>query len=99
MGMTKSLLNILQQLSFVRMNADSQAYYSCGDACHRHPVERDLSAALRGHRCKERIGSLTHLPSRKSIGMMWRVVPGKPATPFGKNTRRGEPGASRMTLG
>ena len=48
--------------------------------------------ALRGHRCKERIGSRTHLPSRKSIGTMWRDVPGKPATPFEKNTRRGERG-------
>jgi len=41
-------------------------------------------------RGKEHIGSLTHLP--------WRAVPGKPATPFRKNTRRGETGASRLTM-
>ncbi|MCJ7723712.1 MAG: hypothetical protein MUP03_06230 [Anaerolineales bacterium] len=43
-------------------------------------------AALRGHRSKE------------GIGTMWRAVPGKPANPFGKCARRGEAGASRMTL-
>jgi len=39
--------------------------------------------------------SLTHLPSRKSIGTMWRAAPGKTATPFGKSTRRSETGAGR----